>query len=626
MRLYSGLGDQFLKDVRYNTLSEKLRKAFESYYGRSVALSELHSWNNSLQYVANLVDENNLLSNMIVLELELPYSSYRIDCMFFGKDKNNEDNVVVIELKQWSEVQDCDVENNIITRFGGSEVMVSHPSFQVEGYHFFLKDFYEIFEEDNIDLSSIVYCHNYTKSTNTILFSPKFESILKRFPVFTRDDFQKIGEYLRERLEKGDGLEIFNRFEQSNIRPSKKLLEHARTMIEGQKAFTLIDDQLIVNNTIIDRAKKCAKKQTKSVIIVKGGPGTGKSVIALNALAELASSGLSIFHSTGSKSFTETLKKIVGPQASNLFRYFNNFSELKILDNEIDVLICDEAHRIRTTSNNRYTPKTEKSELPQVEQLIKAAKLTIFFIDDFQVVRPGEVGSSELLKETATKFNAEIFEFELKSQFRCNGSDGYLNWIDNTLQIRETANQFHTSEEKMDFRIFSSPEELYAEIKKRNKEKYNSARLVAGFCWPWSDPYPDGTLVNDVVIGDFKISWEGREGKRLAKGIPPWYQWAYNPNGVNQCGCIYTIQGFEFDYIGVIIGNDIVYDPISKTWIGKPENSCDPVVKRDKANFITHVKQVYRVLLSRGMKGCYVYFTDKNTEEFFKSRIRYKVE
>ena len=378
---------------------------------------------------------------------------------------------------------------------------------------------------------------------------------------------------------------------------------------------------MTANNTILDRAKKCSKLKRKSIIIINGGPGTGKSVIALNVLAELASRGQKVFHSTGSKSFTETLKKIVGSQASNLFMYFNNFSDKKVEENAIDVLVCDEAHRIRSSSNHRFTPKHMRSDIPQVDQLIRAAKVSIFFIDDYQIVRPGEIGSSKLIKDSADKYNAELFEFELKTQFRCSGSDGFLNWIDNILDIRKTANKILTKKEKMDFRIFDSPHELYNEIKKKNKEKANSARLVAGFCWPWSDPNPDGTLVKDVVIGDFKISWEGKEGKKLAKGIPPWYRWAHDPNGVNQCGCIYTIQGFEFDYVGVIFGNDIIYDKDRKEWRGKPENSNDPVVKKGKNQYVDYIKHIYRVLLTRGMKGCYVYFVDKQTEDFFKSRI-----
>ena len=177
----------------------------------------------------------------------------------------------------------------------------------------------------------------------------------------------------------------------------------------------------------------------------------------------------------------------------------------------------------------------------------------------------------------------------------------------------------------MDFKIFDSPEKLYEAIKEKNNEKPNSARLVAGFCWPWSDPNPDGTIIDDVVIGDFKMPWEGKDGKKLAPEIPPASIWAYDPRGVNQVGSIYTIQGFEFEYVGIIFGKDLVYDLENKKWVGIPENSADQMIKRgNPAEFVNYVKNVYRVLLTRGMKGCYVYFMDKNTENYFRTKINFR--
>ncbi|MBI2173280.1 MAG: DUF2075 domain-containing protein [Candidatus Aenigmarchaeota archaeon] len=621
MRLYEGTTGQFIEDTMQNQISDKLRESYESYYGRRVSPGELSSWTNSLQFMKNLIERNSILNNMIVLEYELPYANERIDCVLFGLGMDNKENIIVIELKQWSNVEDCDIEGNVITFLGGSKRMVPHPSFQVRGYHYYLKDFVQIFDKDkNIQLSSCVYCHNYSKRNNDVLFSHKFNEILKEFPVFTKDDFQNLGNYLKLKLSGGMGLEIFNRFRTSEIRPSKKLIEYTSHMIEHQEIFTLIDEQITANNTILDRAKKCSKLKNKSIIIVKGGPGTGKSVIALNALAELLSKGQKVYHATGSAAFTQTLRKIVGYRASGLFKYFNSFSAHK--ENEIDVLICDEAHRIRKTSTSRYTPRHLRFDTPQIEELIKASKVSIFFIDEFQIVRPDEVGNVNLIKETAQKFNADVFEFELKTQFRCSGSDGYLNWIDNTLGIMETANIKLTKNEKMEFRIFNTPKELYDEIKKKNKGKPNSARLVAGFCWPWSDANPDGTLKEDVVIGDFRITWEAKnDAKKLAPGIPKAALWAYDPSGVNQAGSIYTIQGFEFEYVGVIFAKDLIWDPELRQWVGKPENSSDSAVKRDKQNFTSFVKNVYRVLMTRGMKGCYVYFMDENTRKYFESRI-----
>ena len=458
------------------------------------------------------------------------------------------------------------------------------------------------------------------KKNNAVLLADKFKNVTSKYPIFTKEDFQNLSEYLRDRLSEDNAIQIFNDFIYSNIKPTKKLIEYTKNMIQNQKVFNLLDDQIAANNTIIDRAKKCTKLKNKSVIIVKGGPGTGKSVIALNALAELLYKGQKVFHATGSKAFTTTLRKIVGTRAGRLFQYFNAFGKFK--ENEIDVLIADEAHRIRKNSNNRFTRKENRSEIPQIDELIKAAKVSVFFLDENQIVRPNEVGSSEVIKDAAKKFNAEIFEFELKTQFRCSGSDGYLLWIDNTLNIKETDNPILTKNEKMAFKICNSPEELRNEIINKNKEHTNSARLVAGFCWPWSYPDNDGNLKGDIVIGNFKATWEAKEDSiKLAKDIPRASLWAYDPNGVNQVGSIYTIQGFETDYIGVIWGEDLTYDFDKKDWVGHPEKSADTAVKRDKKNFIIYAKNTYRTLLTRGMKGVYVYFIDKDTENYFKSRI-----
>ena len=620
MRLYVGTTHDFIRDTEQNKTADLMRSAFRSYYHREVAPSEYNSWTNSLQFVKNLLESSNLHDNIIVLEYELPYTTQRVDCILFGKTANGESNVVVIELKQWSVVELSEIERNVLTYIGGGERLVPHPSFQVEGYHMLLKDFVEAFETPPpLSLSSCAYCHNYSRRDDTGLFAEQFRDVLEKFPVFAKEDFQSLGKYLKEKLGVGHGLEVFNRFTQSPVRPSKKLLDHASKMIEGQKAFSLVNEQITANNTIIDRVKKSARLGKKTVIIVRGGPGTGKSVIALNAVAELARSGKTVFHATGAKSFTTAIRRVVGKKAAHLFKYFSQFTE--VAENSLDALICDEAHRLRSSSNNRFTKRASRSDLPQVDELIRAAKVSVFFIDDHQVVRPGEIGSTALIKDAAKRWDAELFEFELVSQFRCSGSDGYLEWVNNILGIRKSSKEILTKEDKMDFRIFDSPTALYNAILEKNQERENSARLVAGYCWPWSDPNPDGTLQKDVVIGDFAMPWEGREGKRLAKGIPRWFEWAYKPGGINQIGCIYTAQGFEFDYIGVIFGTDLVYDPQTQNWVGKPENSYDGILKRAGENFTEYAKNIYRVLLTRGMKGCYVYFLDKATEEFFRRRI-----
>ncbi len=285
----------------------------------------------------------------------------------------------------------------------------------------------------------------------------------------------------------------------------------------------------------------------------------------------------------------------------------------------LDVLVCDEAHRLRATAGNRYTPAANRTGKSQIQELIDASRCTVFFIDDKQVVRPDEVGSAALVREAAKANKSPIYEIRLQAQFRCGGSDGFIQWVNNTLEIERTPTVLWNSAQQFEFKVMSSPEELDAAIRDKLAAG-NKARLMAGFCWPWSDPTPDGKLMDDVLVGDFRRPWNAKpDATHLAKGIPKSPLWAYEAGGENQVGCIYTAQGFEFDYAGVIFGADLVYRS-GKGWVGQVSNSQDSVVKRSGEKFLDLVKNTYRVLLTRGMKGCYVYFADKETEQFVRSR------
>jgi uncharacterized protein len=380
-----------------------------------------------------------------------------------------------------------------------------------------------------------------------------------------------------------------------------------------------LDKQLVVCEKVLARAREGFGSRREAVIVVKGGPGTGKSVIALNLMSRLLREGLNAHYATGSKAFTETLRKVIGPRGEVQFKYFNSYGQAEV--NDIDVLICDKAHRLRKVSASRFTPQELRSDTPQIEEIVNAATLAVFLIDDKQVVRPKEIGSSVYIREHAERLGCDVSEYELEAQFRCAGSDGFVNWVNNTLGIERTANVMWDGSEGFDFRIFDSPEELEAAIRARVAEGL-TGRMTAGFCWEWSKANPDGTLVEDVRIGEYRRPWNARpEARRLARGIPRAPLWAYDPNGIEQIGCVYTAQGFEFDYVGVIFGPDLRYNFDTQAWEGHLEGSFDGEVKRGGERFVDLVKNTYRVLLSRGLKGCYVHFMDKDTERFVKSRI-----
>lgn len=434
-------------------------------------------------------------------------------------------------------------------------------------------------------------------------------STIQRFPLFTSNDVSNLSDYLCGRLIKGGGLETLKRVEESRYRPCKKLMDHVGNVIKGKSEYILLDEQLVVYDKVFTCATKGFHDKQKTALLIHGGPGTGKSVIAINLMADLLLQGYNAHYATGSKAFTETLRKIIGNRGSVQFKYFNSYSDAQ--PNEIDVLIADESHRIRETSNNRFTPRIRRSNLPQIEELFRAGKVLVFFIDDKQIVRPNEIGSTSFIKRCAVKHNAKTYEYELEAQFRCNGSEAFVNWVNNTLGIQRTANVIWNMDEEFEFKIFSSPFDLVNAIREKAEQGF-TARTATGFCWPWSEPKPDGTLVNDVKIGSFEMPWEKKT---------KFWEWATDKSGLDQIGTVYTSQGFEFDYMGVIFGNDLVYDPDNASWKGIRENSEDSVVKRGGEQFVNYVKNTYRVLLTRGMKGCYIYFMDKNTENFFKSRI-----
>lgn len=408
----------------------------------------------------------------------------------------------------------------------------------------------------------------------------------------------------------------------SRYAPSKKLLQHTANVVQDQQSFVLLDSQQVVFAKVLAEVREAARatKRKKTVVLVRGGPGTGKSVIALHLLGRLSGEGMNVMHLTGSKAFTENMRKLVGSRSAAQFGYFNLNKKGDLPPNQFDALVLDEAHRIRESSKDRFTRSEDWSGLAQVDELVSAARVSVFFIDDRQVVRPGEVGSSELIRDAAARVEANFFEFELDAQFRCSGSDAFINWIDQTLGIRETANVLWRSDDSYDFRIMNSVEEL--ELTIRDRAKQEDARLVAGFCWPWSDPNADGTLVPDVQVGSWSMPWNAKpDAGRLARGIPKSNFWNSDPGGIDQVGCVYTAQGFEFEYVGVIFGLDLRYDWEANAWVGDKSKSHDSVVKRSKEQFLDLVKNTYRVLFTRGIKGCYVYFMDEGTRRFFQSRI-----
>lgn len=650
--LYNEPQSVFINDVERNFVSQKMRHTAEK-AGIHSAENEIASWENNAPHIARLLTQCGAKDSYVTFEFLVPFSRKRIDCMIYGKGEDNSENVIHIELKQWSNKtvgiaesdgnftadenanrQPDDVIFNVEAFTGHANRIVAHPSQQVKGYQGYLSNFIEVFSNHEVSLTGLAYCYNYTKNDTknpSYLYDEKYAPLLSQYPTYAKDQFDELTKKLTGLLKNGAGLSIFNKVIDSPIRPSKKLLNEVSSMIEqgNTSAFSLLEDQIVARNIILDKIRPLLKKNgdfQKSVIIVKGGPGTGKTVIALHILAELSRHQLSVQYATKSKPLLEGVRHQIRPNARILFQNVTSYVPASADENSADVLLVDEAHRIQKSANNQYTKAENRTTLPQVDTIIRASKVTVFFIDDRQAIRGAEIGSAELIREAAKRWDAKVEECELTSQFRCNGSDNYMDWLEQVLYNKPITSSFQP--EDFDLKIFTDPQSMYEALVEQNNKSGQTARLMAGFCWPWSTSVVDGDLVKDVQIGDFAMPWETSDRvpyTKLTKKYPKWFEWAYKPLGIEQVGCIYTAQGFEFDYAGVIIGGDLKYDPVSKQIITDKSACKDPVLRQNRQEatmtFDDYVRNIYRVLMSRGMKGCYVYAVDDNLSNYLNGLI-----
>lgn len=626
--IYSESQEVFYEEVLRNQVAPKMREATEKYGSAYISDSEYRSWQNSPRAVKNLLELSGIKGTFVTFEYLVPYTQKRIDCLLYGRDAYDKGYVVHIELKQWDSVRATNIEGNFIETYTGRpNNRVPHPSQQVKGYHDYLSGFVRVFEYNELGLFGCAYCHNYEWRGDEGLYDPIYHDIIKEHPVYAGNQIDDLAEKLREYLSKGNGLEVFNKFMLSPINPSRKLMESASNIVANKSDFTLIDEQIVARNTIIDKIRNARRSGEKSVILIKGGPGTGKTVIALHVLSEIAADDYnrSVFFATKSKPLLEGIKNRLGRgnNARLLFTNLNQYIPSRVDEDSVDVLIIDEAHRIGKTPNSQFTKSYDRTDLAQVETLIRAAKTSVFFIDDKQVIRSLEIGNTELIKGFARKYNCTIEEEELVSQFRCNGSNNYLDWVEKVLDNDIDDDEPPALDGSFNFRVMDSPQELYNSLVNMNQREGVTARLTAGFCWDWSKTLDEnGELVKDVKIGGFAMPWEthGDIG-RPPEGYVKWYEWAYLPEGIKQVGCIYTAQGFEFDYIGVIIGDDLKFNPLTNQLETDISATRDPVLRRGRDKFDGYVRNIYRVLMTRGLKGCYVYCTDKATSSYFKRMI-----
>lgn len=614
MIVYSESKAQFHEDTRNGSIDSKITSDFVRALGRKPAQGEISAWRNSLLQMHVLLEQTSLPGNCgVAIEYMPPLSSKRIDFILTGQNRDKIDSLVIIELKQWDKVDITSKQDIVSTFVGGAVRECAHPSYQAWTYAQLLRDFSVPVTARPIHITPCAYLHNLV--SDVTIRDGQYESLLSTAPVFLRGETQTLKRFIEDKIHTGDSAGLVKLIDTGEIKPSKKLAESVASMLAGNKEFIMIDDQKVVYESVRSLALSRSKK--KQVVIVEGGPGTGKSVVAINLLVSLLSAEKNVCYVSKNAAPRDVYKHklakgIKKSRISQLFVGSGNFTETR--KNAFDVLLVDEAHRLNEKSG-LYRNLGEN----QIKETIHAAKCAVFFLDEDQRVALTDVGSADEIHRWANRYDAEVTTLPLSSQFRCSGSDGYLAWLDGTLQIRDTAN-LSLEATPYDFRVFDNPELMHAEVLKKN-EGHQIARTVAGYCWKWASKKDH--QATDINIGGFKKKWNlASEGN----------SWIIRLDSADEIGCIHTCQGLEMDYVGVIIGPDLlirdgacVTDPTARARDDRTISGYKALLSKDpneaKSRLDQLIKNTYRVLMTRGMKGCYVYSQDVETRDYFKRRM-----
>lgn len=629
MEIYKATKKEFLEDVKKEKIVTKIIQGYE----KSVKKPEygmINSWNGSIPYLYLLLEDTEIPDNCgISIEHEIPNidTRKRIDVLISGKNKKGQKVIIEIELKQWSKViQPADKIGYIVLNNDREERIRIHPSFQAASYIHFLTRYNSAFSKHNIQTYACALLHNYESTENDVIFDEKYKKFIEKCPLFLRGDLPKLREFIKERISEGDNCETIDIIENTPPSLARLITPEVIDITKETQYITLVDEQEIVYEKAIQMAEKSLQDNQKRVFIVQGGPGSGKSVLALKIFGDILENKSNLLDKIDFVTPIQAQRKAYEFKAKESKTYKKIKNNIKspskfvnTNENTNNISIVDEAHRLKEKSG-MYKNIGEN----QIKEIIKSSKCSIFFIDELQRITLDDKGSIDQIKKFANEENAIIDEYTLSSQFRCSGSGSFVSWVEDVLQIKNTAN--HDGFDKnlhYDIRVVDTPNELRRIIVNKNKKKIAHSRIVAGYCWDSKKEARDDPKIKDIKIEKYKfyISWNLQKEN-----------WAVEKGGEKRAGCVYTCQGFDFDYVGVIIGKDLIYrdgkvttDFTQRAKTDSALHGIKEILKEDK-EYGEHliddiIKRTYRILLTRGRCGCIIFCEDDELQKYFKRRI-----
>ena len=615
MIIYNKTLNEYRNDVTLNMMQGILLNAIHEKGLSGGSQSEVNSWNNSLHFMKDVLDDSYFSNDCeVAIEYNIPQTSKRVDFMIMGNDGNN-DNVVIVELKQWARVEKVDdaCDHSIMSDLRSHEP-VAHPSYQAYSYKCLIRDYCDDESISEDCLKPCAYLHNLSETYRPIIEDKIYKEWVDEAPVFLQQDVLKIRNYIKQyiHLKAKDGSLLY-KIEEGRLRPTKSLQDALDSMLCGNEEFHMIDEQVVAYDKIMKAIKESHQDNKKHVIIITGGPGTGKSVLAINVLARcIIDLKLNASYITKNmaprKCYASLLAKGNAKKMINLQKAIQSpWCLPNTIYNGLDVGIFDEAHRMQKKPY-QYLGND------MLEDAIKASKVSVFFVDDDQRITVNDKYDVDTIISYAKRENAIVHKpYELVSQFRCDGSDGYISFLDNLLEIKQTANtKFEFN--KLKVKVFDDPVLMRDELRELNKIN-NKTRMIAGYCYDWNVKNHRGEW--DIELpNNFKAKWNLEKDDH----------WAVNPNSFEEVGCIHTCQGMEFDHVGVFIGKDLYYKDghvyTNRYAISKDDKTSGIRLKSttdEEADKL--IRRTYKVLLTRGLKGCYIFCEDKALSDYLKKSL-----
>jgi DUF2075 family protein len=591
--------------------------------GSAAGPGDVRAWRRSVTHLAQELRDCGLGQVFMFIEYELdsaqtgePFAP--IDVVLAGvKPGTDEPSYVAVELKQWSDVDPVEghPEKVYVPQYRRAK---PHPAAQVDRNRRQLLKHLDVFADGYVGLRALAYLHNLNSESTQWITNHSPSAVTT---VITGRTPHSLREYLLEHLSTvNDGsaaAAAAQRLSQSRVLSSSPLQAVFGALLDGRADYNLFDEQRVAFDHI-SRALSNPSGATQDVFLVEGRPGTGKSVLAVCLLKWAIEHNRSCLYVSGGTASRATFQKN-SPGHGKLFISLKKLAD-EYPPKSVDIIVVDEAHRLSEYPLLNNTGALRPGE-ETIDVVLSRARVPVFFIDEDQRVRPNEIVSARQIETHAREIPGVNFvPYILARPLRGAGSPTYDTWVRRLLAGPRPEPLKWQGADPFELALAESPSAMEQLLRDRQAEG-DTARMTAGFCWKWSPPRADGTLVDDVRIGGWHRPWNAKR-RTAAANVPPSLLWATAPGGFEQLGCVYTAQGLEYDWAGIIFGDDLVWR--DGTWKAVPEASRDGKLKsksKTHEDFAQSVRNAYTVLLTRAMRGAFVYSTDPLTQAFLRELI-----